>query len=770
MKKIIVLIIIPFLLIACKKKDLKIYTLEITSEDIVATRTAADITVQYNYPTKLERVNCYLSLYSDMTDSKHTNATISEKQFKVRFDSLCVNTQYFYYYEYSNGIDIVQTNVKNFCTMDYVLPIVATNDVSGITAITAICGGSVTDNGGLDIIARGFCWNTNQNPTINNNHTSNGTGLGDFTSNITGLNGGTHYYVRSYATNSKGIAYGNQVEFTTYDGHPVVVTNEVSNITPTTAICGGNVTYDGSVTITARGVCWSTNDNPTINDFHTTDGTGLGTFNSSISGLTENTTYYVRAYATNNEGTGYGETKTFTTQHTIIVPVVTTNNVTNVTASTAISGGSVLSEGYGTISAYGVCWSISQNPTIDDMHTTDGAGIGDFVSQIVGLIGNTTYYVRAYATNETGTGYGEEKVFTTLEWLPIVMTNNVSYITATTAMCGGNVTNDNGFNVIEKGVCWSTGENPTITDAHTTDGTGLGEFTSNITGLSAETQYFVRAYATNSNGTSYGEQKTFTTKSDAPIGAINGLFSINNNGDKLYFSKGNLQYQASTGTWRFAEEQYGCAGYDNSYISSTYNGWIDIYGWATSGYNGKYPYMVSTSVYDYGPGENDITGTNYDWGVYNPISNGGNEANLWRTPTYNELMYIFNYRNTVSGIRYAKAIVNNVNGVILLPDDWVNNYYELYNVNNSNASFNSNIISAQQWSTIEQLGAVFFPAAGKRFGTSYGELGETGGYWSATHESDDNAFAIEFGNSYFSIYPCSRDRARSVRLVCDYED
>lgn len=768
MKKIIVLIIIPLLLMACKKKDLKIYTLEITSENIVSTRTTADITVQYNYPTKLEKVNCYLSLYSDMTDSKQTNATVNEKTFNVRFDSLCVNTQYYYYYEYSNGIDIVQTNVKDFSTMDYVLPIVSTNDVSNITALTAMCGGSVTEDGGLEIIARGVCWHTNQNPTINNNHTSNGTGIGDFTSNITDLQSGTRYYVRSYATNSKGTAYGNQVEFTTYDGHPIVSTKEVSDITSTTAKCGGNVTYDGSITITARGVCWSTNDNPTINDSHTTDGTGLGTYNSSISGLTENTTYYVRAYATNNEGTGYGEIKTFTTPHTIIVPIVTTNNVTSITANTAVSGGSVLSDGYGTISVYGVCWSNNPNPTINDTYTTDGSGTGDFVSNIDGLTGNTKYYVRAYATNEAGTGYGEEKVFTTLEWLPIVVTNDVSYITEATAMCGGNVTNDNGFNVIAKGVCWSTSANPTITDSYTTDGIGLGEFTSNITGLNGETQYFVRAYATNCNGTSYGEQKTFTTKPDAPTGAINGLFSINNNGDKLYFSQGNLQYQASTGTWRFAEEQYGCAGYDNSYISPTYNGWIDIYGWATSGYNGKYPYMVSTSVYDYGDGESDINGTNYDWGVYNPISNGGNEANLWRTPTYNELMYIFNYRTTESGIRYAKANVNNVNGVILLPDDWNSNYYALNNTNNGNASFNSNIITTAQWSTMEQLGAVFLPASGKRFGTSYGELGETGGYWSSTHESYDNAYNVDFGDTNLDFYPCSRDRARSVRLVCDF--
>lgn len=115
-------------------------------------------------------------------------------------------------------------------------------------------------------------------------------------------------------------------------------------------------------------------------------------------------------------------------------------------------------------------------------------------------------------------------------------------------------------------------------------------------------------------------------------GVLPGAFSVSAT-KKVNFSQGNLQYQASTKTWRFAENQYDMIGAANSNISSTYNGWIDLFGWGTSGYNNKYPYMTSTTNADYGDGNNDIAGTNYDWGVYNAISNGGNAKGLWRTLT-----------------------------------------------------------------------------------------------------------------------------------------
>ena len=203
------------------------------------------------------------------------------------------------------------------------LATVTTNNVTSITANSAICGGNVTSDGGNTITARGICWSTSQKPTTEDNATYSGTGIGSFTANITGLEAGTTYYVRAYAVNSKGTAYGTQKAFTTTttDGGsseelPTVTTNGVTSVTENSAVCGGNVSSDGGSTVTARGVCWSTSQNPTTNDNTTYNGSDTGSFTSNISGLTAGTTYYVRAYAVNSQGTAYGMQKTFTTTTT----------------------------------------------------------------------------------------------------------------------------------------------------------------------------------------------------------------------------------------------------------------------------------------------------------------------------------------------------------------------------------------------------------------------------------------------------------------------
>ena len=194
-------------------------------------------------------------------------------------------------------------------------PTVVTNDASNVGATSATCGGRVNSDGNDAITERGIYYGEFPNPETAGTkmvHANKGTGL--FSFNLTGLNPETTYYVKAYATNSKGTSYGVEKTFTTPAiTAPVVITNDVSEVQATTAICGGNVTSDGGATVTARGVCWSTSQNPTISNSKTVDGTGTGSFTSTITGLTKNTTYYVRAYATNSIGTSYGEQKTFTT-------------------------------------------------------------------------------------------------------------------------------------------------------------------------------------------------------------------------------------------------------------------------------------------------------------------------------------------------------------------------------------------------------------------------------------------------------------------------
>ncbi len=295
-------------------------------------------------------------------------------------------------------------------------PTVTTTAISAITPNTATSGGNITYNGGAAVTARGVCWSTTTNPTTANSKTSNDTGTGSFTSSITGLTAGTTYYVRAYAINSYGTAYGAQVSFKTSAIAPTITTTSATAVTQTTAASGGNITSDGGASVTARGVCWSTAKNPTTSNSKTSNGTGAGSFTSSITGLTANTTYYVRAYATNSVGTAYGTQVSFKTS--AIAPTITTTSATAVTQTTAASGGNITSDGGASVTARGVCWSTATNPTTANYNTSNGAGIGSFTSSIAGLFANTTYYVRAYATNSVGTAYGTQVSFKTAESVP----------------------------------------------------------------------------------------------------------------------------------------------------------------------------------------------------------------------------------------------------------------------------------------------------------------------------------------------------------------
>ena len=257
-------------------------------------------------------------------------------------------------------------------------------------------------------------------------------------------------------------------------------------------------------------------------------------------------------------------------------------------------------------------------------------------------------------------------------------------------------------------------------------------------------------------------------------GAIKAAFSISDS-KQIYFSQGNLQYQASTGTWRFAEHQYDIIGSDNSNISSFYSGWIDLFGWGTSGWNSGanayQPYSTSTDFEDYFPGgsySNNLTGNyaNADWGVYNKISNGGNATGIWRTLTNDEWYYVIDTRANASS-KKGVASVNGVNGLILLPDEWtlpegivfttsglVGDYVltEYYSTVNS--------YTASEWAKMEANGAVFLPAAGHRLGT-----GVDGVNFSGYYRSSSAIRHLFFGSMYAP--GCDGSEGLSVRLVQD---
>lgn len=712
MKRVCILLLIIVTLLACKKEpELKTYALEITRVEVEAGTTNVNIRATYSYPAELKSVYIKISHNADMSSSDNHLTTLDGNTINVEINDLDVVTKYYYCFEYNNGVSQATTSVLNFITTDYSLPIVNTKEVTNITATSAECGGNVTDDGGTTITARGVCWGTSHNPTTNNSHTNDDQGLGVFVSSITGLETNVTYFVRAYATNSKGISYGEERSFTTQEGLAAISTNSVTNITSTSAMSGGNITDDGGFSITARGVCWGTMQNPTTTNNHTNDGSGLGEFSSSITGLELNVTYYVRAYATNSKGTTYGQERGFTTKDGLAI--ITTTTISNITTNSAVSGGNITDDGGYDITERGVCWSILQNPTINDYHTNDGSGNGMFTSSLTELYSNTRYFVRAYATNSVGTSYGNEVGFTT---------SQIPNYTISVSSNPNNAGSATGGGVFQQG------QSCTVT-ATANDNYDFLCWTENGNQVSSDINY---SFIVTGDRLLVAE---FGFNPIPPEGAINGVFSVSDT-KLVWFSRGNLQrLDSDLNQWVFAENQ-----------------------WDYLGNNGQ--------------GNSGLTDVDRDLFIFGTTPSSMEQ---WRVLTSDEWLYLLDARSTNSGIRYAKANVNNVNGLIILPDNWDENHYLLNYTNISDISFNSNIISSSIWvDCLEVYGAVFLPAAGyceANNGISVSYEGVKGYYWSLSTNSSTRYYyyCCTFDDNYiYSSYPESSDRNRmSIRMIKD---
>jgi hypothetical protein len=310
---------------------------------------------------------------------------------------------------------------------------------------------------------------------------------------------------------------------------PILTTKAASGIGTVTANSGGIISDEGGATISAEGICYNTTGSPTTADITSAAGApGGDNFSALLSGLNSGTTYHVRAYGTNSAGTGYGNDISFTTNPTpgIVLPTLTTTAASSITRTTANSGGNVTSAGGGTLTARGICYGTSANPTIyNTIVSTSPNGANPFTSSLTGLTPGTTYHIRAYATNEAGTGYGNDISFAALPiTLPVLTTTNISSIGISTATSGGNVSDNGGENPSAKGICYSSSNTtPTTDDAvvnvSVSGGGGNNPFTANMSGLTAGTTYYVRAFCTNSAGTAYGNMVAFTTNPPVPFTA-----------------------------------------------------------------------------------------------------------------------------------------------------------------------------------------------------------------------------------------------------------
>lgn len=504
-----------------------------------------------------------------------------------------------------------------------------------------------------------------------------------------------------------------------------------------------DITSNGGAEVTERGFCFGIAGGEPDQLVMVE---GDNRFSGELSGLAPSTTYTCKAFAGNEAGRGYSAPFTFTTLNDTI-PVVVTCEVKEVTYHSAVVSGQVLSGGGHEITDRGICYSLSALPTVNDSCLSAGSGVGPFEIRIEGLSPVTRYYYRAYAVCSLGTFYGNQEVVDT-DVLPMaVHTIGVSNVTATRAKAAGIVIRDGGYDVTECGFCWGTQHEPTLEGMHIKAGFGLEEFSCYIGGFERGVTHYLRSYSINEKGVAYGEEVAFLPD-DAwtswPGGTLPGLFSVAP-GRQVRFSQGNLQYYPDDNLWRFAEKQWDYVGgsyddeqqgkvhfgtvyahgakCDNTKANRYYEGWMDLFGWGTSGWNNGnvyyHPYDFAACEYhcaSYGPpGNYDLTGdyAEADWGVHNHISNGGSRQ--WRTITVDELLYLLTERETPSGMRFTKAVVYDICGMILLPDDWDASIYPL-NAVNVHEHYNRNVISASDWmEVLEPAGAVFLPAGGERY-------------------------------------------------------
>ena len=299
---------------------------------------------------------------------------------------------------------------------------------------------------------------------------------------------------------------------------PTVALNAVDNVTYNSATFKGGIVSIGSQKVTKHGFCWDTKEEPTINSAGTCnlgDCTTAKNFEYVASQLQAGTKYYVRAYAVNVEGTSYSNQMTFETQDQPQVPSVETGSVTGIQASQANVSGNILKIGNdGGITQYGHVWHTSANPTIAHNKTILGKTMstGPFSSTLTGLSPNVTYHVRAYATNSLGTAYGEDVTFTTTVGKVTLQTNDIVDITHNAATGSGTISQTEGNTITERGLCWATTANPTLSAQSAVSAETGNTFKVRMTGLNTQTTYHVRAYVKTQKGEVYfGNDMSFQT-------------------------------------------------------------------------------------------------------------------------------------------------------------------------------------------------------------------------------------------------------------------
>ena len=428
----------------------------------------------------------------------------------------------------SKQLVVIATNDFHVTTLN-VLP------VTDIKSTSAVLNGEIVEDGSPKYTERGFVYAETTQPTIDNTIQKITVPFTDdktFSATINDLTLGKKYYVRAYAIhNDKDVYSANEVSFTAEGSSlPEVSTKAITDIYRSTgkALVAGAVTELGDPVYSERGFVYGTTHNPIIQNATKVmvEGSGLGEYFTTLSDLQLGNTYYVRAYALNTVGVAYGEEQTL--DFNPILPVVVTNDVTGISEETksATFHATITNAGDPVYTERGFVYGKSPDPTTGGATkvVVAGSGTGTYYGDVHNLEIDCAYYVRAYVTYSSGTVYGENKVFSVKKmYPPTVTTSAVTNINKTTATAGGEVTDDGGISVTERGVVFSTSQNPTVADTKVVSGSGEGAFTCNLTNLKEGEKYYVRAYAVNIIGIGYGEQVDFTVSTGTQTITVNGV-------------------------------------------------------------------------------------------------------------------------------------------------------------------------------------------------------------------------------------------------------
>ena len=527
----------------------QVTTQEITDLNLDrATATFHGTIVNAGTPTYTERGFVYgTTSYPTINDNKVIKSGTTTGAFSSQVTGIPTDTKFYIRAYAINEAGVVYGEQV---TASPTLPTVTTSEFKYSEtedgAVTFY--GTIVSVGAPAYTERGFVYSTLPNPTVNGDKViSQGTGVGTFSATANDLPTGQTLYVRAYAINNAGVAYGEEVSRS--PGMASVSTKEITNLNYTkgTATFHGNITSVGTPAYTERGFVYSTLPNPTIDNTKIVKtGSGTGTFSSEVTGLPA-ATLYVRAYVTNAKGTAYGEQVTAEPTQ----GAVTTGSITNIdfTKGTATFSGTVTNTGNPEYTERGFAYGVTSNPTINDNKVlSTGNGAGSFTCNVTGISAEKLY-VRAFITNVAGTVYGE--VASVSPTAPVVSTGSITDVDFAkgTATLSGSITNTGNPHYSERGFVYGTSYSPTIYDNKVVcSGTGVGTFTGTATGLPCE-KIYMRAYATNSTGTVYGSNvnveptkpsvsTTTISTIDVENNSVTFTGAISNAGNPHYIEKG----------------------------------------------------------------------------------------------------------------------------------------------------------------------------------------------------------------------------------------